>query len=114
MADAVLVCHDARLLEFAADQRYHLDTPDLSQGVQMLLAEGAGAGECDLHRLASIRQNHMAEGGVGCRYMVEAVDLLDLRIERPTHDQPHDELDAFRTRVTHVFQVRDTCERLRV
>ena len=56
----------------------------------------------------------MADGRVRCRHVVEAVHLLDLRVERPAHDEPHHQLDAFGARLAHVVDVRHLRERLGV
>jgi hypothetical protein len=57
VADAVLAGHFAGLVQLAADQRDHLDAVDELDRVQMLGAEGAGAGECDFdgHVFSRIR-----------------------------------------------------------
>ena len=49
MADAIFVGDLLRRLERAADQRDDLDAVDVPEAVEMLFAEGAGAGERDLH-----------------------------------------------------------------
>ena len=51
MADAVFRRRLLRLVEFAADERDHLDAVDLLDRVEMLEAERAGAGERDFDRL---------------------------------------------------------------
>ncbi len=48
VADAVFGGRLLRLVEFAADQRDHLDAVDQLDRVEMLEAERAGAGERDL------------------------------------------------------------------
>ena len=57
MADAVLGGHLLGLVEFAADQRDDLDAVDQLDGVEVLDAEGAGAGESDFdgHVFSRIR-----------------------------------------------------------
>ncbi len=47
MADAVFRGHFARLVEFAADEGDDFDAVDEPDAVEVLDAEGAGAGECD-------------------------------------------------------------------
>jgi hypothetical protein len=75
VADAVLGGGLARLVQFAADQRDHLDAVDQLDRVEMLDAEGAGAGQRDLDGLAHLRvlQDQVSNGGVRRGYMVEAV-----------------------------------------
>jgi hypothetical protein len=57
-------------------------------------------------------EHHLPERRVGRRDMVEAVDLLDLLAQRAAHDQPHHQLDAFRTRFAQIFDVRHVAQAL--
>ena len=109
----------------------------------MLLAEGALAGDANLHRLCScecqsscaprrasilagmlgrrplggalaVLEDDVPDRGVRGRHGVEAIDLVDLVVERAAHDQPHHHLDAFGAGLAHVFEMRDARELLRV
>ena len=59
-------------------------------------------------------QNDVADRGVRRGHGVEAIDLVDLVVERAAHDQPHHHLDAFGAGLAHVFDVRNAGELLRV
>ena len=55
MRDAEFRGNVASLLDGAADQRDDLDAADDFDGVQVLLAKGAGSGEDDLHAFSRLR-----------------------------------------------------------
>src|SRR5262249_36263839 len=59
-------------------------------------------------------ENNVTDRGVRRRHCVEAVDLVDLVVERAAHDQPHHHLDAFGAGLAHVIDMRDLDELLRV
>ena len=46
--------------------------------------------------------------------MIEAVDLTDLIVESPTHDQPHDHFDALGTGFSKIVAMRQVFYRPRV
>ena len=46
--------------------------------------------------------------------MIEAMHLAHTRVERAAHDQPHDELNAFRSGLAQELQRRDTRQGLRI
>ncbi len=56
----------------------------------------------------------MTDRGVRRRHGVEAVDLVDLVVERAAHDEPHHHLDAFGAGLAHVFEMRNLDEPLRI
>jgi len=51
MADPIFGGDGLGRLQPAPDQAHHLGAFDIAQAVEMLFSEGAGTGECDLHRL---------------------------------------------------------------
>ncbi len=61
-----------------------------------------------------VLEDDVADRRVRGRHGVEAVDLVNLVVERAAHDQPHDHLDAFGAGLAHVLDVRDARELLRV
>ena len=46
--------------------------------------------------------------------MIEAVELINLCVQRSAHDQPHDHLDAFRSRFAHIIDVWNPREAVRI
>ena len=56
----------------------------------------------------------MSHGGVARRDVVVAVEGAGCSPERAAHDQPHDELDAFRARLAQILDVRNVTQLLRV
>src|SRR5438094_949775 len=58
-------------------------------------------------RLAPVLENDVSDCGVRRRHGVEAIDLVDLVVERTAHDQPHHHLDAFGSGLAHELEVRD-------
>src|SRR5690606_10308505 len=48
-------------------------------------------------------EDQRAERGVRGGDVVEGVEILHLVAQRAAHDQPHDQLDAFRARFAQVF-----------
>ena len=54
----------------------------------------------------AVLENQMPHRRVRRGHVIEAMDLFDLGIERAAHDEPHDELDAFRAGFAHVVDVR--------
>jgi hypothetical protein len=56
----------------------------------------------------------VADRGVRRRHGVEAIDFVDLVVERAAHDEPHHHLDAFGAGLAHVIDVRNLGELLRV
>jgi len=63
-------------------------------------------------RLAPVLENDVAHRGVGGRNRVEAINLVDLVIERAAHDEPHHHLDALGSRLAHVLHMRNAAELL--
>src|SRR6516162_9587647 len=59
-------------------------------------------------------QHDVPDRGVRTGDVVEAVELLYLGAQCSAHDQPHDQLDALRTRLAHVFQMWHAGQALRV
>ena len=46
--------------------------------------------------------------------MIEAVELINLCVQCSAHDQPHDHLDAFRSRFAHIIDVWNPREAVRI
>ncbi len=46
--------------------------------------------------------------------MIATVELINLCVQRSAHDQPHDHLDAFRSRFAHLIAVWDRREAIRI
>src|SRR5262245_2502447 len=65
-----------------------------------------------LRATAMVFKNDVTDRGVRRRHRVEAVDFVDLVVERTAHDQPHHHLDAFGAGLAHVLDVRDARELL--
>ncbi len=63
MRDAVFLGHFGRRVLIAADQRGHFDAGNPLQRIEMLLAEGALAGDADLHSVCSLFD---VRGGLPC------------------------------------------------
>src|SRR5512134_161168 len=64
--------------------------------------------------ISSSPQDDMAQRRVRCRNVIVAMDFLDLVAQRPAHDQPHHQLDAFGSGLAHVFDMRNLRELLRL
>src|SRR5215472_7306676 len=54
--------------------------------------------------LLAVFEDDMAQRRVGNRNVMEAVDFLNPVVERAAHDEPHDELDAFRARLAQILE----------
>src|SRR5580704_5782082 len=59
-------------------------------------------------------KHEVPDRGVRSGHMVEAVEFLHLGAQGAAHDQPHDQLDALRTGLAHVVQVRQPSEAVRI
>jgi hypothetical protein len=119
---AVLLRDLLRLVELAADDRHHANAGDVLDAVEVLHPERAGARERDIDRLVvhcRILQDEMADGRVRRGHVIEAMRDLGLGPardvgHRAARDQPHHELDAFRSRLAHIFDVTDLRQSVRV
>ena len=54
----------------------------------------------------------MSERRVRRRHVIEAMDFLDLVVQRAAHDQPHHQFNAFRAGLAQIFEVRNFHQRL--
>src|SRR5579863_8598849 len=59
-------------------------------------------------------EQQMTQGGVGCRYVIKAMQYPHLLMQGTAHDQPHDQLDALRTRFAQVLKVLNAHQGLRI
>src|SRR5262245_48075478 len=67
-----------------------------------------------LRTLDAIFEDNVTDRGVRGRHRIEAVDLVDLLIQRAAHDEPHHHLDALGASLAHQFEMREPGELLRV
>src|SRR3984893_14991113 len=56
-----------------------------------------------LNSVAPVCEHNVSYGSARGWYVIEAVELINLCVQRSAHDQPHDHLDAFRTRFAHII-----------
>ena len=75
-----------------------LDSINCSDAVQVFLPECSCACQNYFHvgfHLEGVFENQVPDCRIGRRYVIKAVQLFDIAIERAAHDQPHDELNTF-------------------
>ena len=75
-----------------------LDSINVPDAVQVFLPECSCACQNYFHvgfHLEGVFENQVPDCRIGRRYVIKAVQLFDIAIERAAHDQPHDELNAF-------------------
>ena len=112
VADTIFACDRARGLKFASDQGDDLDATDGLDGIQVLLAESAGAREDYFH--VCILQNEVTDRRVRCGHVVEAVQATHSGLQRPAHDEPHHQFDPFRSGFAQILDMRHARQGVRI
>jgi hypothetical protein len=67
-----------------------------------------------LNSVAPVCEHDVPYSSARSWYVIEAVQLINLCVQRSRHDQPHDHLDAFGSRFAHIIDVWNPREAFRI
>ena len=98
MGNSVLLGDFLGWLQASANHGDTFDSVNFSDAVQVFLAKCSCACQNYFHvglRLEGVFENQVPDCSIRSRYMIKAMQLFDIAIERAAHDQPHNELDTF-------------------